>query len=59
MKLEPCPFCGSDVTKVADVPLVDDCDEWFVVSEDMISFCPSCGCEIQGEENDLQSMGTP
>ncbi len=53
MKLEPCPFCGSDVTKVANVPLVDDCDEWFVISEDMISFCPSCGCEIKGEENDL------
>lgn len=44
MKLEPCPFCGADVTKIADVPLVD---ESFVISEDF-SFCPSCGCEISG-----------
>ena len=43
MKLEPCPFCGADVTKIADVPLMD---ESFVISEDF-SFCPNCGCEIK------------
>jgi len=46
MKLEPCPFCGADVTKITDVPLVD---ESFVISEDF-SFCPNCGCEIKGEK---------
>lgn len=54
MKLEPCPFCGSDVTKITNMPLVDDCptcDEWFVISEDYkFSFCPSCGCEAKGEK---------
>ena len=55
MKLEPCPFCGADVTKITNVPLMEDystCDEWFVISEDYeLSFCPSCGCEIKGEED--------
>ena len=49
-----CYRCGADVTKITNVPLVDDCptcDEWFVISEDF-SFCPSCGCEIKGEEDD-------
>lgn len=56
MKLEPCPFCGADVTKIANVPLVDDCptsDEWFIISDDYeFNFCPSCGCKIKGEENE-------
>ncbi len=53
MKLESCPFCGADVTKIADAPLVD---ESFVISEDYkFSFCPSCGCEIKGEENEREN----
>ena len=51
MKLEPCPFCGSGVTKITDVPLVD---ESFVISKDF-SFCPSCGCEIKGEEDEREN----